>query len=535
MIKVMENQALLVCSGDLRPSANLSCWPTQQAMEEKLSQALAGFGWHIKRAHDFKPDKGHGFIDYQIEGLRVFREIDPNAPLIVAESVWQYSQHILAGLISHQGPILIIANWDGQFPGLVGALNLTGSLTKANVKYSFLWSEDFEDPFFLNGLQEWLETGTINHINKHVRKFDRREVRSDYAQIADDLSSQVLKSKVIMGVFDEGCMGMFNAIVPDHLLHPLGFFKERLSQSTLYAKMRTITDDEALLVLNWLLEKGVNFHWGADEDTELTTKQSLEQCKMYVAALRLADEYGCGTIGIQYQQGLKDLVAASDLVEGLLNNTERPPVINEVGREILAGEALPHFNEVDECAGIDSYITYHLWRKFGMEGDNTLHDLRYGAPYKLDGDEEFVWVLLISGAAPASHFIDGYAGAESLRQPSMFFKKGGGTLRGISKPGNIVWSRIFIEDNVLKADVGTGRVPLLPAEETERRWNMTNPEWPIMHAVFDGVSKDQMMAKHKSNHVQVVYVDDEHDCEQMALAKARAFQNLGIQVNICGF
>jgi len=38
---------------------------------------------------------------------------------------------------------------------------------------------------------------------------------------------------------------------------------------------------------------------------------------MYVAALRIADEFGCAAIGIQYQQGLKDLTPASDLVEGL--------------------------------------------------------------------------------------------------------------------------------------------------------------------------------------------------------------------------
>ena len=40
-----------------------------------------------------------------------------------------------------------------------------------------------------------------------------------------------------MGVFDEGCMGMYNAIIPDELLHPTGVFKERLSQSALYAEM----------------------------------------------------------------------------------------------------------------------------------------------------------------------------------------------------------------------------------------------------------------------------------------------------------
>ena len=52
------------------------------------------------------------------------------------------------------------------------------------------------------------------------------------------LARQLKRDKAIMGVFDEGCMGMFNAIVPDHLLNPTGVFKERLSQSALYAAMR---------------------------------------------------------------------------------------------------------------------------------------------------------------------------------------------------------------------------------------------------------------------------------------------------------
>ena len=37
-----------------------------------------------------------------------------------------------------------------------------------------------------------------------------------------------------MGIFDEGCMGMYNAIIPDELLNPMGVYKERLSQSALY-------------------------------------------------------------------------------------------------------------------------------------------------------------------------------------------------------------------------------------------------------------------------------------------------------------
>ena len=104
----------------------------------------------------------HGFIASQKEGLDVFSRIDPDAPLIVAEAVWQYSHHVLGGLISHRGPILTVANWCGAWPGLVGMLNLNGSLTKAGVPYSTLWSEDFADDSSSMDLRTWLRDGAVS-------------------------------------------------------------------------------------------------------------------------------------------------------------------------------------------------------------------------------------------------------------------------------------------------------------------------------------------------------------------------------------
>src|SRR6186997_2256354 len=158
MITLMhqKNQIQLIASGDLRLSANRVCWPAQEAMEKELTAVLKSEGFTVVRAHPFKPAEGHGFIASQREGLDVFKSIDPDAPLIVAEAVWQYSHHVLAGLTTHRGPILTVANWSGQWPGLVGMLNLNGSLTKSGVKYSTLWSEDFRDDFFRQGLRQWL-------------------------------------------------------------------------------------------------------------------------------------------------------------------------------------------------------------------------------------------------------------------------------------------------------------------------------------------------------------------------------------------
>ena len=72
-------------------------------------------------------------------------------------------------------------------------------------------------------------------------------------------------------------------------------------------------------------------------------------CEMYVAAVRIAHD-SPRAIGIQYQQGLKDLVPASDLAEGLLTMPSGAPVFARAGREDSTGGPVVHFNEVDECA-----------------------------------------------------------------------------------------------------------------------------------------------------------------------------------------
>ncbi|MEO6521964.1 MAG: fucose isomerase [Mucilaginibacter sp.] len=533
-MKPTEKQVYLICSGDLRLSANQMCWAAQAEMEAMLTKAIEHEGWTVKRAHEYSAEKKHGFIDSQRMGMEVFRNIPVNVPLIVAESVWQYSHHVLAGLTTHKGPILTLANWSGQWPGLVGMLNLNGSLTKAEVFYSTLWSETFTDVFFKEGLKEWLNTGVLKHDQSHVKDYNLVKIPASEQKTGADFAAELKGNKAIMGVFDEGCMGMYNAIVPDHLLHATGIFKERLSQSALYARMLQVKDEEARDVLQWLQQKGMTFNWGIDDVTELTEKQTLEQCKMYIAAMRIADEFGCDTIGIQYQQGLRDLTVASDLVEGLLNNTERPPVYSESGTELYPGKALPHFNEVDECAGIDALLTYHLWNKLGLSGENTLHDIRWGEHYKGDGIDDFVWVFLISGAVPASHFENGYKGASSDRQPPMFFKLGGGTLKGVSKPGSLVWSRVYIMDGKLHCDLGVGEAVKLNEAESTRRWQLTTPQWPIMHAVLSGVSRDQLMARHQANHIHVVYTNNKQQANQACRIKAAAMDGLGIEVHFCG-
>lgn len=528
---------VLVASGDSRLSANRVCWPAQAELEATVTAAFSQLGRRVVRGHEVNSELGHGFIDGQARGMEVFRGIDRDAPLVVAVAVWQYTSHVLAGLSRHRGPILTLANWSGQWPGLVGLLNLNGSLTKAGVPYATIWSEDFSHPSARNALAAWLATGTIEHDTSHVRPFTNgalpAAVASDIA--AGEASGAALRDRqAILGVFDEGCMGMFNAIIPDQLLHACGLFKERLSQSALFAAMQQVPLASARRHLQWLTDRGMHFAIGSDEATELTERQVLEGLQMYEAAVRLAHDFGCAAIGIQYQQGLKDTCVASDLTEGLLNNPDRPPVLGADGAPLFDGRAVPHFNEVDECAGVDALITDIAWRELGLDPSNTLHDVRWGAPVNDRGVSEFVWVFEISGAAPASHFIGGYAGATGERQPAMYFPRGGSTLKGVSKPGEIVWSRLYVKDDRLHLDIGRGGVVRLSDEETNRRWQATTSQWPIMHAVLYGVTRDQLMARHQANHIQVVYAPDPPSALRGLARKAAMARAMGIEVHLCG-
>jgi hypothetical protein len=284
----------------------------------------------------------------------------------------------------------------------------------------------------------------------------------------------------------------------------------------------------------------MTFHFGKDEATCLTRQQVLLQCRMYIATLRLADRFGCSLIGIQYQQGLKDLLPASDLVEGMLNNSKRPPVTAEGSRRVLfRGKPLLHFNEVDECAGLDGLLTARVHEALGEPVENTLHDIRWGDWDHSGSTDSWVWVFEISGAAPPEHFEGGWKGAHGYRQPPMYFRLGGSTLAGVSKPGEIIWSRIWVGPDAdgqsrLHMDIGRGQAIQLPDEETRRRLDATTPQWPIMHAVTYGVSRDQMMARHKANHIQVAYARDAAAADRCALAKAALATELGIEVAFCG-
>jgi hypothetical protein len=110
---------MLISNGDFRDTANLNCWPTQEKTLKQVEHVFSQLGVSTKRGSPYKSDKKHGFISTQAEGCRLFSEIDREAPVVIVLASWVYAKHLASSLKLHKGPILLLGNFDGTWPGLV--------------------------------------------------------------------------------------------------------------------------------------------------------------------------------------------------------------------------------------------------------------------------------------------------------------------------------------------------------------------------------------------------------------------------------
>ncbi|MDR1935378.1 MAG: signal transduction protein [Candidatus Accumulibacter sp.] len=533
LIQAGDKEVLLVTNADQREPANVECWPVQEKFERKLEEALAGrFGVKLKRAHPFKRDRGHGFIAGQREGSDLFAAIDRDAPVIVLITAWQYSHHLAPSLARHRGPLLLLANFEGTWPGLVGMLCLAGTLTSlGKTDYSRLWSSGFDDDFFFAGLESWLKTGRIEHDTSYLHPVDASHPASGTPAWAmgREVGEYALRNKEIMGLFDTCCMGMLNGVFPQKALVDIGMPLESLSQSALLVEMAKAPPALREECLAWYEARGMKFRFGPDPARDLTREQVLEQCAMLIAMARFAERFGLSSVGVQYQLGLAHSCAASDFAEGAIGSTERFPIPDENGRIIRPGKPIPCINEVDMGTAIPQTMLFRLLDALGLPSATTLHDVRWGSEYA----GVFYWDFEISGSVPFEHLKGGIAGATGYRQAAMFFPYGGATIQGQGKAGRLLWARAHYEGTQVFMHVGTGVAVELPAEEFERRARATNREWPLLNCSLDGVGRDDLMAGHQSNHVTVAYVDEDKLPDVLRAFVAQALTQ-GIQVCVAG-
>lgn len=553
IMDIGSKDIVLIANGDRRRFANAACQEAQMECERQLREAFADMGYNLVRAHpEVDPEMEHGFIETQAQGAAILAKIPKDAPIVIAEAVWQYSNHIAYPLWEWEGPILIASNFDGTWPGLVGAAGLEACLTKhkydASQKgHSFLWShEEFKDKEAKARLKEWLGTGKIEYDLSHVKPFNPVE-HSEYVdaiKFAKEVAESFKARPRILGIYDPLCMGMLNAAFDEHDMVGTGIQIRRLNQSELYARMQNISKSEAEGYIKYLVDNGFELKVGSDNLTEITPAAVTQSGQMYGAMVKHIADEGLVGVGISYQLGLAKLCAASDLVEAMLNSSDRPPVESR-GKIVMPNEPIMCANEADMGCAVDQTMSKELYKGTGLDPtwwETTQHDLRWGHSYKGKGNyrkkdidiDSFVWTFLLSGNTPAGHMENGWEDMKAERQPYSYFPENGICTKGVAKAGEIIWSRIYINEGEMCLDIGRGAAVGLPPEVSDEVWEATTPEWPLMHAITYGVTRDQMMAKHKSNHITVSYAPDAAMANEVMFAKAAMANELGLKVNLCG-
>jgi L-fucose isomerase-like protein len=514
----------LISNGDFRDTVGVACWPKQEETLRAVEQAFGELGVRTVRAHGFKDREEHGFITTQAEGCRIFADLNKTAAVAVVMSSWVWANHIASSLKLHRGPILLIGNFDGTWPGLVSLLNHSAVLDRLGIEHAKVWSSEFRnDDKFMGSLETWLERGLIEYSEEHISDAKSLSLSDEAVRAGKAVAGDILRRKRILGQMDPGCMGMLNAVMSPDTLAAVGMPLELLNQSDLLAEMALVPERRAAEHLRWLEEKGTHFHWSDEPESGLTRQQVLEQMKMYHAAGVLYRRYGLSAIGIPYQYGLVRCTSASDLAEGMLNNCERPAIKDpDTGEVIEHGAPIVHFNEGDVGSAVPQVLMKEILSRKGMAPETTLHDVRWGDWWAGD----FVWALEISGGGPPAHW-NGWENTHVYRQPVEYFPKGGGTCSGVSRPGTITWARFYERYGAVGMDCGTGEVVSLPDEEVRRRLEATTREWPIANVLIPGYSRDQLMSTHRSNHLTMCY----GDILQELIAAAT---NLGIPVQVVG-
>ncbi len=469
--------------GDYRTAPNLAAQPQLEQVHAQLERALERLG----RAHR----RVEGFISRPHEAIERLAAID--APLIGLYTHWVYGPHTTEGVIGKDHPLLLLSNFSGRWPGLVGLLNTAACLAAEGRRASRLWTdaEDWSrDDAFMQRRERWCETGAIAYDDAAVRA----PLAADAAAQArvDPVHAAMQARRPLALMLGDTSMGMTNGCFGARLLHRLGFAEHKIDQAWIIERGAHVGAQRIDDALAFVKARGLQLHH-EDDFTEAATR---EQLRDYLAVLDMVREFKADCVGWQYQLGLINLRPPSDLAEGLLNSVCRPE-----GDGMVIIDA----TEADQGNLLPMEMMKRLLQAKGLHAGVAFHDIRWGG----QADGRFLWVLLNSGSAGAfafSHREDTLQGAHSWRQPRQYFPVAGGTFAGESLPGRVTWARAWLDDGEPVMDIGRGEVVRLDRPTLAQWWNGTTPQWPIMVADL-GIGRDTLMAHYMSNHIAVAYGD----------------------------
>jgi len=498
----MSKKVAIFYPGDYRTEPNRLAQPQVREATDQLTRALKKLGR--------QPRMIRGFLRKPSEAIDKLRPVDD--PMIGLFCHWTYAPHTCDGVSGKDNPLLLASNFSGTWPGLVALLNTSASLESLGRRHSRIWSDADDwtkDRQFMNRLEEWCTSGQIAYSENELHFASA--VTPKAAALADEVAQEIRRRPVLALMLGDTSMGMINGYFGTQRLSKVGFTEHKVDQAWLISRGKFISDQRIDDAFDFVLDRGVKFHWREEGAEDFTEEATRAQLQMYLSVLDLVEEFQADCVGWQYQLGLLPLLPPSDFCEGLLNSVCRPE---------SDGEVIITATEADQGSLVPMEMMKRLLKRKRLHPGVMFHDVRWGAKHK----GRFLWVLLNSGSCGAyafNHDPKTLKGVHSYRQPAGYFPVPGGTFAGESLPGQMTWARAYLRDEELWMDVGRGEVVKLPPRTRDRWWNGTTREWPFMAADL-GCSMETVMAHYMSNHICVAYGDIFG--EMVALSQALGFK-----------
>jgi len=376
---------------------------------------------------------------------------------ILHHSVWTFPHFTALAADATPGPLLLVANIDPKFPGMVGMLAGGGALDQLGRTHARAWG-DLDEP----------------EVQQRI-----------LAQVRAGAAVQGLRGSTF-GRIGGRPMGMYTATAnTDQWMATFGVDVEEIDQWEIVRRSENAEQKRVTAAREWLEKHAAEVQY----DGGMLTPELLErQIRSYYAMRELIDEWNLDFSGIKGQPELTANWCTMDIAEAFLND----PYDWEGPKET-------HVTSTE--ADMDAAMTMQILKL--LSGDPVLFaDVRH---YHADKD---VWDLCNSGQHATWYAARSSDPAENMRNvylmpEDFYFPAGGASVQHLAAPGDATFARLTRENGAYRMHVMRGSFTQYDAETNERMMSASSRMWPHAFASLN-CAAEEFLSKFGSNHLHAV-------------------------------
>ena len=384
-------------------------------------------------------------------------------------SVWAWPQYSRVAAQFCPRPILLFANFNPEYPGLVGMLANAGSLDQVGVKFYKTFGDIHDDQTFARVRERILAISALNRLKGQT-----------------------------FGLFGGRSLGIDTAVADPALwMKKFGIDVDHVDQFELVRRAEIEMEKKTRIdaAMDFLKKHVRKIHW-TDPDAEMRLTETLlkRQLGMYYAAKDLCEEFNYDFCGIKGQRELTEHFATADIPEAFLNDPYGP-------------EGEPHDPIVCATeADMDAALTMQIFHL--LSGiPSFFADIRH---YHAELD---AWDLCNSGEHATYFAAKSFDPKVNLpkvefRPEGFYFPAGGASVYHIAAPGEITLARLTRsgDTNKYRMVVMKGEFVSFGEEKDHKIAEGVQDNWPHAYARIECAPED-FIDNMNCNHIHGTYGD----------------------------